>query len=120
MHVEAACAVARVDAEAMPAPVALDPARQGAWQPMVKTEFFEVDAAVWPAGARAHVVTPNPHGLALNVVVGQGVVRMGGCAAEPLRLGQTWFVPAGLDEWSLEAGRDGLRLLASRSLEIAD
>jgi mannose-6-phosphate isomerase len=119
MHVEAACAVARVDAEAAPAPVALDPSREGSWQPMVKTEFFEVDAAAWRGGARAHVVTLNPNGLALNVVGGQGIVQVNGCPAEPMRLGQTWFVPAGLEDWSLEAGREGLRLLVSRSLEIA-
>lgn len=118
LHIEESCRVALYDSARIPAIFNVHSLPGGAWNRLLCNEFFEVHTAAWSAGARAAAHLANPHGLALNVVEGEGRLECEGCAPAELRLGQTWFLPAGLERWSVEAGSQGLRLLASASLEL--
>lgn len=118
LHIDAACAVAQYDAARTPGVCNVTALAPGAWHRLVRNAFFEVRTAAWRAGEGGDVAQANPHGLALNVVAGGGTLASaGGAGPAPLREGQTWFLPAGLERWSVAAGEKGLRLLASESME---
>lgn len=119
LHIEESCAVAEYDPAKTPGVVCVTALAPGAWHRLLRNEFFEVRTAAWRAGEGGAAGLANPHGLALNVVEGGGTLTAEGWApAETLRAGQTWFLPAGLERWSVRAGGEGLRLLASASLEL--
>lgn len=118
LHIEESCAVAQYGTEGIPPVFNVQALALGAWHRLVRNEFFEVRTAYWPAAMVAQVRLKNSHGLSLNVIEGSGLLFAKGANGEPLELGQTWFLPAGLDTWEVEAGADGLRLLLSESLEF--
>lgn len=116
LHVADACRV--TDYKDAPPPVlqvgGLEP---GLWHTLVLNCYFEVRTISWPAGTSAQIEAPNAHGLIVNVVEGSG-----GLAAREfksaLRLGQTWFLPAGIERWAIESGPEPLRLLVTRSMQL--
>lgn len=119
LHIEESCAVAEYDPAKTPAIVSVAALAPGAWHRLLRNDFFEVSTAAWGPGQCGAGELANPHGLALNVVEGGGTLQAGGWPEiEILRTGQTWFLPAALQDWSVQAGAAGLRLLASASREL--
>jgi mannose-6-phosphate isomerase len=115
LHIEQACRAARQ----AKSPEFINARETTAeyWHVLVRNDYFEVQTIYWPADGRVFVEYPNPHGVALCVLEGHGRLRAAGQTHE-LRLGQTWLLPAGLETWHVEIDKDGLRLLASSSLEL--
>jgi mannose-6-phosphate isomerase len=120
LQIEEACAVTRYDAAPLPPPVNVSQLTGGAWQQLVRNPCFEVNTVRWSAGQHVELFAANAHGQVFNVVQGAGTLEIGGCQPERVRLGQTWFVPAGMERWSLEAEAEGLRLLVSQTTELGD
>ncbi len=119
LHIEQAVAVAQYDPARNPEPVHVPDLPGGGWRRLARNDTFEVRTARWDGGEAEENRSANRHGLILNVVENGGRLVSGGGAAETLLTGQTWYLPAGLDQWRLEAGPDGLRVLLSESLEFA-
>ncbi|OPZ09120.1 MAG: putative mannose-6-phosphate isomerase YvyI [candidate division BRC1 bacterium ADurb.BinA292] len=126
LHIEESLAVADYSGQPQLKPVAvesLEATRE--WVTLVRNDYFEVRTARWEAGELSENSLPNPHGLILNVVAGQGSLKVEGQPPQPLRLGQTWYLPAGLTEWALEAASveqpvdEYLRVVLSESLELS-
>lgn len=115
LHVEDACRVTDYkSAPPDPTPVAvLEPGR---WHTLVANCYFEIRTIGWPPRANAEIETPNNHGLILNVVDGSGRIVAGDFSSS-LKLGQTWFLPAGITRFSIES-TSPLRFLATRSLQL--
>ena len=90
----------------------------GDWQRLVDDPFFRVWMGRWKASEQVEIHRPNPHGLIINVVAGGGRLEVARSADEPLTIGQTWFLPSGLERWRIEASGAGIELLLSESLEI--
>jgi mannose-6-phosphate isomerase len=118
LHIEESCRVAQYDPAQVPAASNVRELPAGRWHRLVRNEFFEVSTAVWPAAASATLEVENRHGLVLNVIEGSGRLIAPDWDAEALERGQTWFLPAGLSQWEIETGLEGLRLLMSQSLEL--
>jgi mannose-6-phosphate isomerase len=118
LHIGEACEAARCEAGFAPDPLSVRALPPGRWHPLIRNEYFVVWTAAWPAGGRGALDLPNPHGLVVNVVEGAGRLGWSGGASEALTLGQTWFLPAGMTNMSIEVDAPGLRLLASASLEL--
>ncbi len=117
LHLEEACGAADFSADPPTVRSALE-CEQDRWELLVSNPHFEVRTICWQGGERAIVEYPNPHGLVLNVVEGAGRLKTPAHESMTLRLGQTWFLPAGLEFWQVEAGEGPLRLLASQSMEL--
>lgn len=118
LHVEDACLVTRLDgkgADNIRNVRELPPMR---WHRLVRNAFFQVRVGVVAAGASFAGDRLNPHGQALNVIEGGGRLIAGGID-QRLAIGQTWFLPAGMVEWSLVADDAGLGVLLSESMELA-
>lgn len=118
LHVDLACSVTRFDETAPPAIANLGDLAPGRWHGVVCNPYFMVQAGRWQPDAVVETELDNPHGIALSVVAGSAEWLDTEVAPHGLRMGQTWLVPAGVRRLPLRAGRDGLRLLASRSLEL--
>jgi len=118
LHIEASCAVAQYDPTQTPRSFNVGDFAPGEWRRLVRNEFFEVRASSWPPGRLVEMDVDNPHGLALNVVAGGGVLEAEEFPGATLATGQTWFLPAGLERWAVAAGDSGLRLLLSETLEL--
>ena len=118
LHVEEACAVAECGVEAQ-APSRTGAMPAGAWHLLLENEFFDVRTGLWEPGREGAVELENRHGVIVNVVEGEGTMRWGESEAA-LRLGQTWFLPAGLERGRRAPGAGGVRLLASRSRELVE
>lgn len=108
----------------LPAAFVLNPEQVATGGTLVANAYFDVKLkSLSPGETDATWRVDNPHGTIVNVVQGSGEWRFDGVAAgmgeAELGLGQTWFVPAGLDAADLRAGDDGIRLLLSRSHEMA-
>jgi mannose-6-phosphate isomerase len=119
LHIDEACAVTNFAAAAQkPLVTKTNTLAPAQWHELVSNEFFTVSTAQWPAG-RAHTVElANAHGLILCIPAGGGRLVMNGKTYD-LQLGECWFLPAGLGEFELEPGPDGLRLILSESRELA-
>jgi mannose-6-phosphate isomerase len=117
LHVEQALAATRYDAAPDP-PVNIDQLTGGASLPLAPNPYFELSVLQWRPGQRGETMTFNPNGVAFNVVRGDGLLIIDHCEPQPLAAGQTWFVPAGMNRWTLEAEGNGLRLLVSRPLSF--
>jgi mannose-6-phosphate isomerase len=118
LHIGQACAVADYNPDpAQAGRFNVNALSAGQWHTLVRNEFFDVRTIHWTAGQTASIARPNAHGLILNVVAGGGALEAAG-HTEALRCGQTWFLPAGVNAWTARAGENGLRLLASESLEM--
>ena len=118
LHIEQSCQVACYDSTLLPKPFNVNTLPPGEWHDLTHNDYFTVRTAAWPVGAEVRVEMSNPHGLVLNVVEGAGQLRVPDCAEETLHLGQTWFLPAGLEAWEIQSGPAGLRLLLSETLEL--
>jgi mannose-6-phosphate isomerase len=118
LHIEASCAVAQYDPARTPPSFNVGDFAPGQWHRLVRNEFFEVLTSSWPAGRLVEMDVDNPHGLALNVVAGRGVLEAEGFDGATLVTGQTWFLPAGLESWAVAAVEGDLRLLLSETLEL--
>ena len=118
LHIEQACAVVSYGAPPPPSPGSMDALAEGGWTPVFRNPFFEVHAARWSAARRSEQTMSNAHGVALSTIQGAGTLAIAGGEPQSLHPGQTWFVPAGLNDWRLAAGAEGLSLLLSRPLEI--
>jgi len=126
LHVEAALAVARfgrVPGRGPHDPWVRETAELRGLVPLLAHEHFEVQLVALGGGERLEPgLRSDPHGLAASVVAGEG--RWEGAAegtdagAEPLRRGQTWFLPAALGEVGVQAGPAGIRMLLSRTGEL--
>jgi mannose-6-phosphate isomerase len=116
LHIDEACAVSR--ATTPPPIVNFNDLTQGVWAQIARNPFFEIFAVQWSPNEHCEPVIPNWHGVAISVVHGGGQWSVEDGPSEPLRMGQTWFIPAGQNRAKVETGPDGLRLLLSRSLEI--
>lgn len=115
LHVDEACRVTDYSAAPPPpTPVgALDPGR---WHTLVAHRYFEISTISWPARATGLVDCVNDHGLIFNIVDGDGEFLADGFRVS-MRLGQTWFLPAGMTHF-LVSTREPLRFLATRSLQL--
>lgn len=107
----------------LPAAFVLDPEQVARGGTLVANDYFDVKlTSLDPGESDAAWRFDNPHGTIVNIVEGGGNWRFDGAADGTkdgeLRLGQTWFVPAGLAVADLRAGNDGIRLLLSRSHEM--
>ncbi|MEN6624949.1 MAG: type I phosphomannose isomerase catalytic subunit [Candidatus Sumerlaeia bacterium] len=115
LHVADACRV--VDyAVASAAPVQTEPLEMNRWHTLAVNPYFEIATFRMPAQRSESIAVENPGGLILNIVEGHGRMAAAGFEA-PLALGQTWFMPAGLEGWRFTTNSSPLRILASRSLE---
>jgi mannose-6-phosphate isomerase len=119
LHVDQACAVTHFDAGPPPSIVNINQLTTGTWQTLARNPYFEIQSILWRPGQLVELMIPNTGGLAVNVVHGVGRLRIDPCDPERLNKGQTWFIPAGLVRWSVEAGAEGLRLLLSHPVDPA-
>ncbi|MCE5230084.1 class I mannose-6-phosphate isomerase [bacterium] len=115
LHIDDACRVCDYGARP-PMPVSVGTLEAARWHTLVTNNYFQVQTISWPAPCRADVDAANDHGLILNVVEGSGRMIAGDFSA-PLKLGQSWFMPAGLGRFSIEADTP-LRFLATRSMQL--
>ncbi|MCC5876329.1 MAG: class I mannose-6-phosphate isomerase [Candidatus Sumerlaeia bacterium] len=86
---------------------------------LLQNEFFQVKMLdVSPDRNAVADAIPCSSGTILNVVLGSGTMQVDGDSFE-LKTGQTWYCPAKMTSIpELKAGRSGLRLLRTISLEI--
>ncbi|MEM1345054.1 MAG: cupin domain-containing protein [Pseudomonadota bacterium] len=109
-----------VSADAMPT-VAADPAHfTGAvWQrPVLRTPEGPEVALLrvhFAPGGRTHWHT-HPAGQTLHVLSGIGIIQKRGQAAEPIRPGDTVWIPAGVEHWHGAAPGHAMEHLAMQAV----
>ena len=119
LHIEQALAVTNFKADpADPGRFSVNDLSREIWHRLVRNEFFEVRTATWAPGQHIESLISNEHGLIVNVVAGEGTLKIDDHPVEDLKTGQTWFLPAGMAQWDLTCGDVGLRLVVSESLEF--
>ncbi len=125
LHVEESMQVARFDSRELPniqrltdKPGRLTDGPVHAYE-LLTNDFFQVTAFDLRAGAAGPAEgLLSPTGAILTVVEGGGWLETGH-GQEPLRRGETWFLPAAMKgETALSAEASGLRLLRTVSLEL--
>lgn len=124
LHIEESVAASRYGPDHAPAIIEtvayVQTETEGA---LVENEFFAVGLKVLNGGGGARRWSVfNRSGLIVNVVAGGGRCRSEQASPDlaegTLRLGETWFLPPGLETFELEPGAEGLRLLVSRAREL--
>lgn len=116
LHVEESCAVSSFGSKT-PDVIKANESAPGAWLELAKNDYFHVRTIAWPGGSSVELKSANTHGLIVNVVAGSGSWSQPDHEAECLKTGQTWFIPAGIEELHISCD-EGLRLLVSESLEL--
>lgn len=90
----------------------------GVWNRLIRNAYFEVRTVRCEAGTSIGWSEGNAHGQIICIPEGGGTLTTADGMQLTLALGQTWFLPAGIDGWSVKAGTDGLRVLLSWSNEL--
>jgi mannose-6-phosphate isomerase len=87
--------------------------------PLVANDFFEVKLLSFPDDpADRSLEFDNPHGVIACVVHGSGSWSSPPGRQGAFSLGETWFLPAGLDSMTVHPNSGNLRLLVSRPLRF--
>ncbi len=119
LHIEQACAVTNFEPSAQkPLVTRTGDLSANMWHKLVSNEFFAVQTLLLAGGARQNLKLNNPHGLILCIPDGSGRLSTGNNEFD-LAIGQTWFLPTGMEEFTISSGGAPLRLLLSESRELS-